>query len=119
MPPSATLCQGVPNSQEPDKRRLACPVDTWHVVAHDDTKGHGMPLSEEDISQGLMGKREACAFLGCSLRTLNRMIDSGELEAFRLREGGSLRITRAACVEALNRTSTVARRRGRPRKGAA
>lgn len=76
-----------------------------------------MPLSENDIAEGLMTRRAAAAFMGCSVTTVDRMIRSGELEAVKIR--GSKRVTRAACVDALNRTSTVANRRGRPRKGVA
>jgi len=76
-----------------------------------------MPLSERDISSGLVSKREAWTILGCSRRTLDRMIAAGEIETVRLRAGGNVRISRAALLDALNRTATS--RRGRPRKGAA
>jgi excisionase family DNA binding protein len=76
-----------------------------------------MPVSENDLIEGLMTRHAGAAFMGCSVEKLDKMIKSGELEAVRI--GRSVRVTRSACLEALNRTSTIANRRGRPRKGAA
>jgi excisionase family DNA binding protein len=72
-------------------------------------------LSEIDIEDGMMNRHQAAEFIGCSITTIDRMIRSGELESVRIRK--AVRITRAACVEALRPRPNP--RAGRPRRGAA
>jgi excisionase family DNA binding protein len=67
-----------------------------------------MALSEHDIPD-LMTRAQAAEFMGISITTLDRMVRNHELEAHKLR--GSIRISPAACVDALNRRSTLAGRR--------
>lgn len=75
-----------------------------------------MALSEDDIAEGLMTRHAAAAFMGVSITTIDRMIRYGELEAVRVR--GAVRVSRAACVDALNRTSNLGQRRPtRPQSG--
>lgn len=67
-----------------------------------------MAISLDDLND-MMKRPEAAQLLGVSITTLDRMIKNGELEAVKVR--GSVRISRAACVAALNRTSNLRRRR--------
>lgn len=69
-----------------------------------------MGITVDDLSD-MMKRDEAARLLGVSITTVDRMIKDGELEAVRIR--GSVRISRTACVAALNRTSNLRTRRGR------
>jgi excisionase family DNA binding protein len=68
-----------------------------------------MAITLDDISE-LMTRQQTALYLDRSVSTIDRMIKNGELEAVRIR--GAVRISRTACVNALNGTSNL-RRRGR------
>jgi excisionase family DNA binding protein len=71
-----------------------------------------MAITLDDIPE-LMTRHQTAGFLNRSVSTVDRMIKDGELEAVKIR--GAVRVSRTACVAALNGKSNL-RRRGRPRK---
>lgn len=72
-------------------------------------------LSENDVP-GLMTRRQAAAYMGVSITTVDRMIKFRELESVKIR--GAVRVSRSACVAALNRTTGTRRGRRRMQAGA-
>lgn len=63
-----------------------------------------MPLSEQELPD-LMTRPKAAEFIGVSINTLDRMIADKRLEAFRV--GNQVRISRAACLDMINRSSSL------------
>lgn len=69
-------------------------------------------MVQQSAHPSLLTRRQAAAYLGVSVTTIDRMIARQELEAVRLSRN-VLRIPVAACDETLSRSSTIKRRRRR------
>jgi len=71
-------------------------------------------ISNTDIASGYVGTKDAAAMLGVSVSTIQKMVESGTLEAWRT-QGGHRRITLASLQREIGRPDPAAAHHGEPR----